>query len=338
VVTDQLARRYARLLRVYPAGPRRGELLDTLLDAAGPDREWPTARETANLGRHGLRARLGRPGSRAVVVFATLVAIATGFVGAAAANRLAWAATPSLPTGAAADRLTAVAFPGLPVRGGGDAPKFMPEAGGENIRYGYADYRVRHTAQTRDVAAYTEGVRDRLAAAGWHIGAEPVPDPLGPADDRSNRMFWATRDHLRLEYSAAYWPGRARHDADGFVGFRLSHTENPWTAGAAAVGGLVGALAGWLLTGWVSRRTEPRPGVGGLLGVVAAIALILLLPAQLLTLDAVVADPAVVPFWNGLVHLGRGPAVVAGLIALVVLGTFGAKPSLRRLVAQDRVG
>jgi hypothetical protein len=337
VVTDRLARRYRRLLRAYPAGPRRHELLDTLLDCAGPDRRRPTAREAANLLRHGLRARLGRPGTTAVVVFATLIAIATGFVGAAAANRLAWSAAPALPTGAAADRLTGVAFPGLRVWGGGDAATFMPEPDGENIRYGYADYWVRHTPQTRDVAAYSAGVRDRLAAAGWHIGAEPAPDPLAAApDDPRNRMFWATRDHLRLEYSAAYWPDHPRYASDGFVEFRLSRTESPLTAGAAVAGGLLSALAGWLLTGWVSRRTERWPGVGGLLGVVAAVALVLLLPALLLTLNAVVGDPAVTPFWNGLVHLGRGPALVAGLIAPAVLAAVGAGPAWRRAAAAVR--
>jgi hypothetical protein len=334
VVTDRLARRYRRLLRVYPAGPRRDELLDTLLDCAGPDRSRPTAREAANLVRHGLRARLGRPGTTAVVVvFATLIAIATGFVGAAAANRLAWSATPSLPTGAAAERITTVAFPGLHVWGGGDAPKFVSEADGENIRYGYADYRVRHTPQTRDVVAYSEGVRDRLAAAGWRIGAEPGPDPRSESDDPHYRMFWATKDNLLLEYSAAYWPDGPWYDANGFVGFRLSHTESSWTAGAAVAGGVLAALAGWLLTGWASRRTERWPGVGGLLGVAAAVALILLLPALLLMLNAVVGDPEVTPFWNGLVHLGRGPALIAALVALLMLGALAAGPAWRRAAA-----
>jgi hypothetical protein len=64
----RLLRAYRRLLRAYPPGPRRDELLDTLVECAPPGRRRPTLREVVNLTRHGSRARLGRPKSRGIVV------------------------------------------------------------------------------------------------------------------------------------------------------------------------------------------------------------------------------------------------------------------------------
>ncbi|GIH28255.1 hypothetical protein Aph01nite_65650 [Acrocarpospora phusangensis] len=58
-----LRRRYRRLLGVYPSEWRAANetvVLDTLLEAAGPDRHWPSARETLALLVGGGRARIAR--------------------------------------------------------------------------------------------------------------------------------------------------------------------------------------------------------------------------------------------------------------------------------------
>jgi hypothetical protein len=89
-MSDRLARRYAYWLRFYPPGPRRAEMLATLLECAPPERTRPTGREILNLIVYGLRARLGHPASTAVVVLAVLVALASGLLGAAAAARIGW--------------------------------------------------------------------------------------------------------------------------------------------------------------------------------------------------------------------------------------------------------
>jgi hypothetical protein len=76
-----LARRYRRLLLCYPRQYRKArgeEIVATFLDLAPPDRARPTVREAANLVRHGLRCRLGRPNSRTVVLWAVLTAIVWG--------------------------------------------------------------------------------------------------------------------------------------------------------------------------------------------------------------------------------------------------------------------
>jgi hypothetical protein len=107
-MSDPLTRRYRRLLLAYPHDYRRShgdELLGSLLDAAQPGRTRPTGRETANLVRHGLRCRLGRPASRSVVTWATLTAVICGLFTAALATWAAWHTSQPLP-----DRTEAVAI------------------------------------------------------------------------------------------------------------------------------------------------------------------------------------------------------------------------------------
>ena len=198
---QRLRRAYRRLLRVYPRGPRRDELLDTLVECAPPGRRRPTPREVVNLTWHGSRARLGRPRSRGIVVLALFVALAGGLLGAAGANRLGWHAVEPLPAGAEAAGIRDTVFPGLTVWGGGDAADIVSQSDGEGIEYGYAVSWVKHTSATRDVAAYTAGVRARLEAAGWTVtGVDPPLDETGVvganAADRFE-SFTATRDPRR---------------------------------------------------------------------------------------------------------------------------------------------
>jgi hypothetical protein len=122
MLSDKQRQRYRRLLRAYPSSPRRQELLDTLVKNAGPDRDRPTVWETVNLLRHGMRARLGRPGSTVVVVFAVAAMIVCGFFGSVGAIWLTWAVTARpMPAGVEADALKATVFPGMTVLDDGKA-------------------------------------------------------------------------------------------------------------------------------------------------------------------------------------------------------------------------
>jgi hypothetical protein len=331
VVSGDLARRYRRLLSVYPRGPRRDELLDTLLEAAPAARRWPTARASMSLLRHGARARLGRPGGIAVVVFAVLVALAGAGLGAVAGARLGWEAARPLPSGAEAQRLTATVFPGMTVWGGGDAALFVRTNDGEGIQYGYADYWVKHTPATRDVHTFTQAVRDRLQASGWQIRSDVVPD-LEPGEqgdeqkERFTRTFWATRDDLALHFSDFYWPGRAATQSDGAALFHLSRTEPPWVAPAGVLGALLGALIGWVLTAWVSRRTEGSRPATLFAAAATGFVLLLLLPILLLVcLDLILGGQKTPqgqpeqPSWAALLTLGHGLTKTAGILALAVL-------------------
>ncbi|MDI6102765.1 hypothetical protein QLQ12_29510 [Actinoplanes sp. NEAU-A12] len=259
-MSDRLARRYARWLRFYPPGPRRAEMLATLLECAPAERVRPTAREIVNLVGYGLRARLGRPASNAVVVLATLVTLATGLLGAAAAARIGWVYAPSLPAGAQSQELGATVFPGQRVWGGGDAEPFVPSADGDRTIYGFADYWVKHSDTSRDVHTYAKGARDRLAAAGWDVRGEVTYETEVASDTPiSTAGFWATHDGLVLTYTGVHWGNRASYDSDGAASFMLTRSAPSWLPGVAVAGGVLGAVAGWLLFGWASRRSEGHP-------------------------------------------------------------------------------
>jgi len=76
-----LEARYRWLLSAYPAGYRRdrgGEMLDTLMEAAGEGRSWPSARDARALILGGLRVRAWhdqRQGAAASVRAAVLLAM-----------------------------------------------------------------------------------------------------------------------------------------------------------------------------------------------------------------------------------------------------------------------
>ncbi len=345
-MTDELSRRYQRLIRVYPPGDRRDELLDTLLEGAPDGRRRPPLGEAVNLVRFGARARLGRPRSAGVVVVAVFVAMVGAFLGAAGAARLSWEIAPALPFGAEAAELTSTVFPGMTVWGGGDAGPFVERPDGEGIEYGHADYWVKHTAATRDIAGFAEAARQRLEAAGWQIRSDVRPDvdrgsEPTPEEEQYTRAFWATRDGLVLDFSIFYWPGRPWYDSDGAAMFQLSRAEPPHVLLATVLGALLGAMAGWLLTGWVSRRTEPSRVLTAAVTLTTSFALVLMVPAMLLGLGPIVQrieapDERVrEPFWQGLVYLGAGPAMLAGFLVLGILPVSALPRSTSAL--QDRI-
>ncbi|AGL16840.1 hypothetical protein [Actinoplanes sp. N902-109] len=319
----RLVRSYRWLTRFYPPGPRRDELLGTLIEAAPPGRRRPRLSEVVNLVRHGSRARLGRPRSTGVVVLAVLIALAAGFVGASATSRAGLEAVGSLPVGAEAAELNATVFPGLRVQGGGDARKIVTQGDGESVEYGYAVSWVEHTAATRDVAGYTAAARARLAAAGWRITAIDPPldetDMVGanPADRAEG--FVAERGSLALHFTDYLYPGAPWYDGDGNAQYLVWHRQPWWLTGLAWLGGLLAAVLAWLLTGWISRRLHSPLGAG--LGVAGAVCcLVGVLPAALLALPGdTAADETVAPYWQGFVYLGTAPAVLAGLVAVLMV-------------------
>lgn len=218
----------------------------------------------------------------------------------------------------------------MAVWGGGDASLFVPPPDGEGIQCGYADYWVKHTPATRDVDAFTALARQRLVAAGWTvrsgIESDDSPDAVTPSHELG---FWASKGDKILSLSDYDWRDRAYYDSDGTAAFELYRATPPWLRAATWFGGLLGALLGWLLTGWASRRTEGRPAISALGGTLIGAALVFLLPAVLLGAGAALAKPllawtaidgpSITPFWTGLVYLGRGGAIWSGYFALAVL-------------------
>lgn len=280
-----LERRYRRLVRVYPPGPRRDELLFTLLDCAPPGRRHPDPRQVAAVLRHGARARLGRPRSRSVVVLATLATVVLGVFGAAAASVLGWQFAPSLAGVAQARGIDRLVFPGMNVlscansdevyaEDCADVPPFIWNPDREGTRYGFYEYVVVPTDATRDHLAFTDGVRQRLQARGWRMGSpvreHPGVDDLDtsvldgtsadPGDATREATFWATKDGLVLEFFDAVDPtGASTTDPQLSARFTLARAAPWWLRAMTVAGALLGAAGGWLFTGWVSRRTAANP-------------------------------------------------------------------------------
>ncbi len=88
---------------------------------------------------------------------------------------------------------------------------------------------------------------------------------------------------------------------------------------------MLGALLGWLLTGWVSRRTERwQPPARVSVTVLSVTALLAVAPAMALGVSVTVdsrAIPGWLPMapWFGLVWPTRLPAVIGALLALIVV-------------------
>ncbi|GIG59868.1 hypothetical protein Lfu02_42400 [Longispora fulva] len=324
-----LIRRYRLLLRAYPSDFRRQhgeELLDTLLAAAPPDRRRPTPRETANLLRHGLRRHLGRPRSRVIVLVAVLFALVTGFLGTVGGVWASWSAVRDLPDAAASAALAETVFPGgTPVRQmRNDAPFFYDDpTSARTLLYGADDYtpgRVefdyKGSDQTADADAFTRAAGDRLRAAGWRIAGTRVGD--GEHHSRGVTL-WAEKDDLLIELSDST-------DSGGYVDLTVVRSPQWWMWPAGIAGGVAGALGGWLLLGWVSRRIQgrlirqPLVIVLGLVagnGILPALSLCWFAVRQVLTRT----DPGQpIPLWFGLVYLGRFPALVAAAAVLCAVG------------------
>ncbi|MCW6006669.1 hypothetical protein K1W54_19080 [Micromonospora sp. CPCC 205371] len=271
-----MARRYRRLLLCYPRAYRRErgeELVATLLDAAPPTRTRPTARETANLIGHGLRARLGRPTSRTVVAWAALAAVVCGLFTASVATRIAWETSRPMPDRAEAAAILADVLPGHEVDGI-HVPSGLFRIYGEPLRLTDVDlllfgegneYALTATTASRngtppvplDQTAAT--AQQRLRDGGWTVYPVTHNDmygcagpPCDPTTIPQDTRLLAKRGDTVLEVNL--YPHQA---ADGtYLAVTLGRTTPAAVLPAASVAGLLGTIAGWFLFGWASRRTQ----------------------------------------------------------------------------------
>ncbi|MBB5113595.1 hypothetical protein FHU28_003434 [Micromonospora echinospora] len=238
------------LLLAYPRDYRRArgaEILETVRDVGPAHRR---TRVAANLVRHGLRARLGRPASRSVVAWASVFAVACGLFAASFGTWLAWLGSRPLDH----RDLAAVVGQLYPDRQVSHIDQDDPSA--VFLIYGHpldqdlvselllgdgGEYALAELTASFDqtpAAGLTE-LRQRLDAAGWEH-SEPV---------HSDATVYAERgDHILA----------VQLNAEGSMSLTLSRA----TPGAAHPAGLLafalGTVGGWVLFGWASRRTEGR--------------------------------------------------------------------------------
>jgi hypothetical protein len=340
VSAARLGRRYRRLLWAYPPGRRRDEVLDTLMEAAPAGRTRPSMRETLNLLRYGLRARLGRPAKPSVVVLAVLVALFTGCAGAGVASRLAWNAVPDYPSGTALAEITGTVYPGVPTEGQRTGDGLFEDVmepstvqvllQGHDEDFGFAQYEFGPGFMKGDYREWTNATAARMEAAGWEV------HDLGPTGatwiatgelDESGRSFWAKRDGLAIDVSSE--TDVVDTPAGSFFSTATMARFTPWWVTAlGGVGWLLGFLVGWLLTGWASRRTEEATGaVRSLTREPAVVALLLVTPQAVLATVAFLLEPfqtttPVAPFWSLSVTWGYSCNLLA--VALFVLSLFVA--------------
>ncbi|MBB5867288.1 hypothetical protein F4553_000667 [Allocatelliglobosispora scoriae] len=262
------------LLLLYPRDYRRergAEILDTVRDLASTR---AGVRVAANLARHGLRTRLGRPASRSVTSLATIFTLACALFAASFGTWLAWSGTRPLDHDAFAATVHQLYpdGPGLEIEQADPLAVFIifgqplswqavPDLlFGDGNEYALATVTASvRRPPTDSLPQALATLQQRLQDAGWEY-AEPLYANLydcipgypqcDPAAIPQNITFSARRgdDILEVEISAD----------TSYPAIRLAMSRaTPWTAhiaGAAAF--LIGALAAWWLFGWASRRIE----------------------------------------------------------------------------------
>ncbi len=306
------------LVRAYPPGARRAELLDTMLLAAHAEsRTRPTLREIADILRRAPRARLGRPGSRGVVPLAVVVALLFGVLGVTVAARLGDTTHRPLPGDAEMAAIVALAAPGIPLALDQRHDDLHLNGNGE-LTYGQVAYRADQIGRVGEPAGFTAAAAARLSAAGWRAGPPDGGDGILTVD----------RDGLVLTLQA-FDAGEASAERS-HVWLTVRRAEAPGLLTRIAAGGVAGLLIGWLLAGWASRRTEARPVVSAtltlLVGATAFLALPLIIYSAFQIKDIArygyATDEG--PFWSWTTlfeenFLAAAPALLTAVAALLVV-------------------
>ncbi|MBE1491604.1 hypothetical protein [Plantactinospora soyae] len=281
-MAGSLARRYRRLLFCYPRAHRRAELLATLLEAAPPGRTRPTAREAADLIRHGLRARLGRPASRTVTVWAVLATIISGLFAAAFATRVGWETAEPLPRAAQTRTLLAEILPEQDFRDIEDAPA-MFMIYGHPLSWAFAEEMLFFDGGEYALAGVGGAVvgfpatppqetldrtRHRLGETGWRVYRPMVEDTYTTLLARRGN----TTLTLEVYSDPTVYAGPSMLEPI-FLTASFQRATPPAVYPFAILGGIAGAVVAFLLFGWASRRTDRPHPVRGLVTTLYGVAM-----------------------------------------------------------------
>ncbi|WP_018217739.1 hypothetical protein [Salinispora vitiensis] len=247
----QLERWYRRLLWAYPVGYRRShgeEILTMLLDSAEPGRRVPARADVVDVLRGAVRQWFRLPIGRTAVLSAVLSAVVLGAVGAGVGSWLAWQTGAALPSDTEALQ-TAETVAGVPM----NAPDVTRIAD-----RGEPHPRVYVFALEQALPNWTlAAAQARLRADGWTLGTvrESTNQAVRGRPASPVYSVQATRGNLELEAVGDTF----RSGGTGTIVHVGIHPVRPdWEPAAILVGGLAGAVIGWLLTGFASYRLRGR--------------------------------------------------------------------------------
>jgi hypothetical protein len=279
---ERLVRRYRRLLLAYSGRYRRRhgtEMITTLLEMADPGRSRPSAGEAWHLVASGVRQRFHLPSGRPFAwVTAALVTVVLGVFGAAAGSWLGQRTFADLPSRAGALQLLNAAVANPRADAAFTSRHQLP---------GRADSL---SVSLSPRAAWTvEEARDGLTAAGWTVTEftiHPRQAAIVCTADESctfvsrDATLTAARDGLILHGTATDF--LADKSGDAWVGGVYGELYAERSAAylpLAATGGVLGALAGWLLTAGLAYRIRSLPpGPGPLAAAFAGVAVTISAP------------------------------------------------------------
>ena len=262
---SELERWYRCLLWAYPVGYRRAygeEILAMLMDSAEPGRRRPARADVADLARGAVRQWFRLPVGPSAVVAAVLAAVVLGAVGAAAGSWAAWR-TNELPSDTEFLR-TVETVAGTPLTaahvGRSDGPRELAPGASVSTEQRFPNWT-------------TEAAQERLRADGWTLvhadrsdkvyrfsGSEGRADELYPGAV-SHELTLTRGGHL-IRIMAVTYPASGPEVAGTYLDTVIRTIGPSWQPAPALLGLLVGAVTGWLLTGWATyrlrRQTLPR--------------------------------------------------------------------------------
>lgn len=348
VRTSRLARGYRRWLMAYPRAYRRErgpEILATLLDAAGPGRSRPAAREAALLLRHGLGRRVAEFGRRAFVV-AAFAAVLGGLSGIALGSWLAWRSVdPMAPDRATATSLAPTVLPGPldnRVDYYGRSTFWNPYSnntlhGGTGVRAGRASVTgtVPPDAGFEQVAS---AVQQQMRTQGWR-DVQTTVHRYGP---RTSPPTNVEVTGTRAGYLATVQITPADASNPSTLTLDLMWAEPPGHLRDTVLGGLAGALLGALLgLSTAKRMRRYGRGMQRAYSRLCVATLLLLAPACLGNIPTSTgsllanthrhgAGPSV--YWGGFVIFGAEPLAILSLapILAVIVSCFWPRPAPAR--------
>ncbi|MER7440138.1 hypothetical protein [Micromonospora avicenniae] len=229
-----------------------------------------------------MRARLGRPESRTVVVWAALTAVICGLFSAALATWAAWHTARPLPDATETTAIVAEVLPGRevnevetgaalftfysqPLRPRDLKALLFPDGGEYQQGTTVATVKAVPPAAQQETLALAQR---RLSETGWrtfppHVEPDVTCRAGGgctPTGGPSNVSLVARRGDTALDIQ---W--LANPSIDGtYLTVAVYRATPPVVLPAGVAGGLVGALLGGLVFAWASRRTRhPHPAANG---------------------------------------------------------------------------